>query len=263
LCWAKAFLKVREERFDRLPASAAAYEQATELREGLARYIQGEVAGEAPAIPADGFRPEDVRERAYETGHALAVLLDRLAPDWKRRLVESVEGVALEVALDEAIRGTPVRDCGAGPDEIARARALARSDSADLVSRDQRARASFDNARGWSIEIVADTDPLNALRFDPLNVRVLDDRHVLHSRWIQVGNDAITAEVLDRDAMTRGLRGHPLFAGIDRFQVTGLREPEVAERGDTLRIVGDGVTVNAIGATLEREGQAIRILGTR
>lgn len=260
LCWAQAFLKARKARFDRLPSAAVGYERATELREGLARYVQGWVTGSTPALPADGFRPEDVRERAYATGHALAVLLDRLAPDWKRTLTEADDPLPLEALLEGAIGDMSVRRCGASPDEIARARSVARSDSADLARRDQRVRAAFDAAPGWSVEIVAGAEPLNPQRFDPLNVRVLDDRHVLHTRWIVVGNETITAEALDRNAMTRGLPGHPLFAGIDRFRVTGLREPEVVESGDTLRVTGDGLTVTAVGAQVERDGQTIRIL---
>jgi hypothetical protein len=263
LCWAQTFLRARSERFDRLPTAAAEYEQRTELREGLARYVQGRVTGSAPAIPADGFRPEDVRERAYATGHALAVLLDRLAPDWKRVLAASQDPLPLESLLDGAIGDMSVRHCGAGSDETARARSMAHTDSVDLARRDQRARDGFDNAPGWSVEIVTGAEPLNPQQFDPLNVRVLDDRHVLHTRWVIVGNETIMAEALDRSAMTRGLRGHPLFAGIDRFRVTGLREPDIVESGDTLRVTGDGLTITAIGARLERDGQAIRIIGER
>ena len=40
LCWAQAFLRRRAERFARLQAEARAYERGTELREGLARYVQ-------------------------------------------------------------------------------------------------------------------------------------------------------------------------------------------------------------------------------
>lgn len=263
LCWAQAFLRARAERFDRLPAAASAYERATELREGLARYVQSLASGRDPEIPADGFRPEDVRERAYEVGHGLAVLLDRLAPGWRRELTTADEPPALESLLDDAIGGMSVRHCGPSPDETARARSVARTDSADLVRRDRRARAAFEDAPGWSIEIVADGQPLSADRFDPLSVRVLDDRHVLHERWIAVSNAAISAEALGRQALTRGLRGHPLFAGVDRWRVTGLREPTIEERGDTIRIAGEGVTILAVGARLERDGQRIRLFARR
>lgn len=262
LCWAQAFLRARRDRFERLPAEARAYERASELREGIARYIEALALGTAPQIPADGFLPEDVRERAYETGHAQAVLLDRLAPSWKEALDGAGGEVSLDGLLEDAIGGVEVRRCAASPDEIARSLALARSDSVALAERDRRALAAFEDAAGWSVEVTVDRRrPLQPGRFDPLNVRVLDDRTVLHGRWITVSNESISAEALDREAITRGLPGHPLFAGLDRFLVTGLREPDVTESADTLRIAGDGLTVTAVGATLERDGQRIRVIG--
>ena len=262
LCWAQAFLRTRSERFGRLPGEARAYERSSELREGLARYVEALALGTDPQIPADGFLPEDVRERAYETGHAQAVLLDRLAPSWKRALSDSGADASLHALLDEAIGAVEVRRCAASPDEVARALAVARSDSAALADRDRRALSAFEGAAGWSVEVTAERErPLQPERFDPLNVRVLDARTVLHGRWVVVSNESISAEALDRDALTRGLPGHPLFAGLDRFLVTGLREPEVTRSGDTVRIVGDGLTVTAVGATLDRDGQRIRVVG--
>jgi len=260
LCWTQAFLRARAQRFGRLPAAASAYERGTELREGLARYIQSLASARDPEIPADGFRPEDVRERAYEIGHGLAVLLDRLAPGWKRELVAAEDSPSLDSLLEDAIGGMSVRHCGPSPDEVARASTVARSDTADLVRRDNRARAAFEDAPGWSIEVVGDDQPLAPERFDPLNVRVLGDRYVLHERWVRVSNGSISAEALDRPALTHGVRGHPLFAGIDRWRVTGLPEPTVEERADTVRITGEGVTITAVGATLDRDGQRIRLI---
>jgi len=261
LCWAQAFLREREARFDRLPEAARKYERMSELREGLAQYVEALALGKEPELPADGYPPEDVRERVYATGQAQAVLLDRLAPGWKRRLVDAEEPVTLASLLQDAIGGLEVRRCGASPDEAARAGALARSDSAALARRDARALAGFEDAAGWRVEIEVEGEPLQPVRFDPLNIRVLDERTVLHTRWISVANDVISAESLGHTVLTRGRPGHPLFAGLDRFRVTGLREPEVTTSGDTIRIAGDGLTVTAIGATLDAEGQRIRVIG--
>jgi len=260
LCWAQEFLRLRARRFARLDDASVAYERYGELREGLARYVQARAAGRADiALPADGFAPERVRDRVYATGHALAVLLDRLVPRWKDSLIAADEAASLDGALASAIGGMAVRPCRASPDEAARAHALAVSDSEDLVRRDARARAAFEDAAGWRLEIEAGGAPLAPERFDPLNVRVLDARHVLHTRWLRVGGANASAEFVERTAMTRGLDGHPLFAGLDRVWVTGLPEPEVSVSGDTTRISAEGVDVTAVGATLEREGQRLRL----
>jgi len=263
LCWAQAFLRARSERARRLPDGAVGYDRGSELREGLARYIQARVDGTDPVIPSDGFRPEDVRERSYETGHAIAVLLDRLSPGWKRELVESETPVALEDLLDRSIAAAAVRRCGASPDETARALSVARTDSADLAARDRRALAAFEEAPGWSVEVLAGPDGLQVAQFDPLNVRVLDEQLVLHTRWVALAGDGVEVEALDRAALTSGRRGHPLFAGVDRFRITGLGDPEIEQVGDTVRIRQPGLSLTAVGATVEREGQRIRIVAAR
>ncbi|MCG8468194.1 MAG: hypothetical protein MJB57_08275 [Gemmatimonadetes bacterium] len=258
LCWAQAFLRNRRARFARLPSESAAYERGAELREGLARYVEARASREEPALPGDGFMPEDVRERAYESGHALAILLDRLAPGWKKEL--AAEGGHLDGVLRDAIGGMRARRCGASPDERGRSRSVARTDLRRLAERDDRARAAFDRAGPWRLEISGARDPLFPKQFDPLNVRVLGDRYVLHERWLQLANEAVELEVLDGSALTHGVGPHPMFDGVDRVEVTGLPEPAIETRGDTTRVVAEALTLAAVGLELEvaRDDRVIR-----
>ena len=108
--------------------------------------------------------------------------------------------------------------------------------------------------------MVSEVSPLFPAGFDPLNVRVLDERRILHTRWIRLSNGTASVEVLGRTALTRGRRGHPLFAGIERLRVTGLREPRVDRAGDTLRVRGEGLDVEVVGGRLERDGRTLRIV---
>lgn len=257
LCWAQAFLRSRKGRFRGLPAEAAAYDRGTELREGLARYVQAKASGEAPRLPGDGFAPEDVRERAYASGHALAVLLDRLSPGWKDEMDDPERG--LDGVLDDAIGTMRVRHCGPSPDEVGRSRTVARNDLRLLAERDTRARSAFDQTAGWRVEIDAALNPLFPKQFDPLNVRILSGREVLHERWIQLSNGVVELEVLGHVALTRGVGPHPMFDGIDRIEVTGLPEPEVAASGDTIRIVGPGITMRIVGADVDRGERRVLI----
>ena len=265
VCWSNAFLRIRDDRFGRLPTEAVAYERGTELREGLARYVEATAAGESlPSLPADGFAPEDVRQRSYATGHALGGLLDLLDRDWKGRL-EQGELESLDAAVQRATADLDVRRCGPSPDEVARARTVARSDSANLVRRNETARREFEDAPGWRIVVEASAgSPLFPGGFDPLNVRTLDRTHVLHARWLQLSNDSVTIEILDRPSLTAAVGPHPLFNGVRRLTVTGLRsEPTVAEGEGELRISAEGVDMTARGAVLVREERVLRVeLGT-
>jgi len=253
LCWAQAFLRVRRDRFGRLPKEAAAYERGSELREGLARYVEARASKQEPQLPGSGFPPEDVRERAYASGHALAVLVDRLDPGWKTELsARDTVDAALDGLLRAAIGNRHVRRCGASPDDVGRSRTVALADLKALADRDARARDAFEGASGWRIRLDAARDPLMPQQFDPLNVRVLGGREVLHERWIQLAGDHVELEVLGRPALTHGVGPHPLFNGVDRFEVTGLPEPAIEVRGDTTSVRGGGVTLRLIGVELER-----------
>lgn len=261
LCWSQAFLRIREDRFERLPPEAVAYERGTELREGLARYVEATAAGDPdPSLPGDGFAPEDIRPRSYATGHALGALLDILDPDWKRRLEDGEIG-SLDDALRAATAGIDVRRCGHSPDEVRRSRTVARSDSVRLQRRNQEARTEFEEALGWRVEVEAsDASPMFPGGFDPLNVRTLDRTHVLHDRWLQLSNDSVTIEIRDRPSLTAAVGPHPLFNGVRRLTVTGIpTEPTVVEGQDMLTISAEGVEIRARGAVLVRDARVLRL----
>jgi hypothetical protein len=104
--WAARALAARQERFTHLSDGAAAYERGTEVKEGLARYVEALAAGdEGSLLPEAEFPPESVRLRSYDSGAAIALLLDRLDPAWKRRLEEKDE-TPLDELLRRAVAGT-------------------------------------------------------------------------------------------------------------------------------------------------------------
>jgi hypothetical protein len=78
-CWAATALALRSKRFAGLAATDAAYERGVELREGLAQYVEFKSIGKPAALTVEDFPPAQaqVRQRAYASGQALALLLDR------------------------------------------------------------------------------------------------------------------------------------------------------------------------------------------
>jgi hypothetical protein len=86
-CWSTWALRLRRERFAAMDSIFSDYEWRSELNEGLAQYIQERAAGHTTvAFPESGFAPAQVRHRSYAVGGAMALLLDRLDPDWKIKL---------------------------------------------------------------------------------------------------------------------------------------------------------------------------------
>ncbi len=248
--WAAEALALRQRRFARMPASAASYERGSEMKEGLARYIEAEALGStASPFPAEEFPPAAVRDRAYASGCAIALLLDRLDPGWKPR-VEDNGAAALDDLLARAVAGAHPREFARTETDEAMRRAVA--DVAGLAERRVSMRREFLAAPGWKIVVEAPT-PLFPQAFDPLNFELLSPTEVLHTRWLKLGNASGSIEVLGRASLTEAAGKHPLFQGLRRLTITGLSsEPHFAKKDGHLTFSAEGVVLDLYGAQLIR-----------
>lgn len=227
-CAVRLALALRRERFARIGATAAAYERGTELNEGLATYVEHRVTG-APVVLRD-VAPEAVRDRAYQSGLALATLLDRYDPEWRETL-ESGDPRSLDELLSAALDD----------------RTAALADARGVQSRREARRRAFLEAKGWTVVITAGR-PFFPERFDPLNVHVVGKGEVLHTRFLRLRGEEGAIEIMDRHVLTEAAGAHPLFDGVRRIVLTGFaKKPEVA--GGTL--IADGVTAELRGAKVE------------
>ena len=231
-CWAASALKLRRARFARMPAGAGAYERGTELKEGLASYVEALAAGRAKrsGLHTDDYAAGEVRQRAYATGRAVALLLDRFAPDWKRRL-EAGDKRSLDETLEASLPASNVVRCEITPSEVQCAASRSLLDVRALVARRETLKRDLLAQAGWKIEFVAgDNSPLFPQGFDPLNVERVGARQVIHTRYLKLGNGAGVIEIINRASLTEGAGEHPLFNGVRRMTISGLpAEPIVSE----------------------------------
>jgi hypothetical protein len=115
------------------------------------------------------------------------------------------------------------------------------------------------SAPGWRIEIIADSGvPLWADGFDPWNVVSLGNGDVAHLRFLRLAKDGLKIEVLGHAALTEPAGSHPLFNGIRRLIVGGLRdEPVVLDQPGHLELTSGGLRIEGRVAKVERAGQTI------
>jgi hypothetical protein len=257
LAWAARALSARRDRFARLPESASAYERGTEMKEGLARYVETRAAGQGePLLPEEEFPAQAVRLRSYASGCAIGLILDRLAPTWKHQLEEK-DDVALDELLRRAVAGGRAIEFSAADEEAARRRAA--DDVVALKARNAALLREFLRAPGWTV-VVETEDPVFPSGFDPWNVERLSASEVLHTRWIKLGNSSGSLEVLDRHCLTEGAGKHPLFEGVRRATITGLSsEPRIEEADGAVKISEKGLTLTLRGARVTRDGQTVTI----
>lgn len=255
-----AALEVRRERFSHLPPSIARFERGIELMEGTAQHVQvtatGSTAGLRDLAP-EGFPAEDLHMRSYATGMALTRLLERFRPDWETT-VEAREGVALDALLEEVTRGV------AAPDwQPTHARELerARRDVRRVEAARDSLRNDFLERPGPSVVLLAPGDaPLRARGLDPMNLRVVGQDQLLHTRWLKLGHATGNAEILDCSALTFGVERDPLNRGFRRVMVSGIQgDLTVREKEGKVVIRADGFQGQFQGAAVMREGEQITV----
>ena len=258
-CWARTAMGIRSKRFDVLPAAAVAYERGTELYEGLAQYVQYKSIGKPAALAAEDFPAGQapVRQRAYASGQALGLLLDRLDPRWKFRLGGDPP-VSLDALLTTRLKGTAARPCDFTAEERLVAGTRSQQDVADFVAGLRRQKQEFSAVPGTRLEVLAGKEPLWPQAFDPWNVVVLDGMEVLHTRLLKLGNASGAIEILGRASLTEAAGEHPLFNGVRRMVVTGVVDPHVVEAGGKVTLDAEGIHGSFAGA-VERLPDVVRI----
>jgi len=260
-CFTRLALQRRGERFAAMDPAFPAYERGTEMNEGLAAYVEAKAAGRTTVdLPDDGFDPADVRRRAYATGPALALLLDRFSPGWPATFEENDTQI-LDTALDAAVGRDAGRDdgsCAFTDQELAATEAAASRDVDGLRRRRSERKAAFEARPGWRVLVrAADGQPLWPRGFDPLNVERVDGG-ILHDRFLRLGNDAGQLEAIDGpgadiEALTMGYGPHPLFNGVREVVIAGLSEPRIESDDSRVTISAPGFTAGFDGATLTRD----------
>ncbi len=252
--WASAALDLRRERFDAMEAEFPAYERGIEVGEGTPTYVEYHALGRSdPDIPEGGFDATDVRGRAYSTGVAFALLLDRLDPGWPEGFGDDDER-SLDTDLARALPeiSESARRSFTTEETEATAR-VARDDVQRLLDDRTRSRKEFESVTGWRLIVeAADGEPLQLRGFDQMNVSRVDGG-LLHTRYLSLGNDAGTVDVMDDTVFTEAAGPHPLYGGVRRLVMTGLASEPVFDVEDG-RVVLRQPTfgLDLAGATVEK-----------
>lgn len=260
-CWARLALVQRAERFSSMDAEFAEYERGTELNEGLATYVQHKALGQGTVeVPTGGFGATEIRPRAYVTGAALAMLIDRIDPGWPN-LFDAKSRHGLDQILQSRLNSSA--QSGTGPCEFTPAETMAaeeraRGDVAAVQLAREERRARFDDRGSWRIVIrAAEGRPLWPQGFDPLNVERIRGG-ILHTRFLRLGNNQGHVEVIDSgdvdiEALTVAEGPHPLYNGINEVTIAGFAEIEFAAEGGDLSVQVPGFTAEFELATVYSE----------
>jgi hypothetical protein len=266
-CWARHALLLRERRFARLDSAFVAYEREAERYEGLADYVAYRASRRPPAaLPESGYAATRLRDRAYGTGLAWALLLDRFEPDWRDPFERAgtryldVELASVLGAGDDVAAGR----CYFSEREAAEIERRARADAAAVVSERKRRREAFTAHPGFRVVVLPPAgEPLWPERFDPLQLERVEGG-LLHTRWLRLGNESARIEMLADahtrpEALTEPAGEHPLFQGVRRLEVVVSGEPVLAPDGESLTLRAPGLEARFERARLRQEESRLEI----
>jgi hypothetical protein len=255
--WARLALDVRGDRFGQMEAEFPAYERGTEVGEGTPTYVEYRATGRTdPELPEGGFDATNVRARSYQTGVAFAFLLDRYDPGWRDGFGDDEErfpDVDLARALPEIPETVRRAFTAEEKDEFAR---IAGEDVEALMAERDRRKQEFESAPGWRLIVEAPLSQRLWLRgFDPMNVDRIEGG-LIHRRYLSLGNDAGTIDVMGDTVLTEGPGPHPLYNGVTRVVLTGLAgEPALEVSGGHVALELPAFKLDIEGATVEKSGE--------
>ena len=270
--WAAAALEIRRERMARLSNEHRAFEIALELQEGTAVYMGRSTIG--VAADTEGLRevrgPEEIRWRGYETGAAIAVLLDRLLPSWKE-VLDAEPDTTLAALLSAALaarEGTLAaftdeeqaaftHQAGVAITELAAERAALYEDFAGRTNR-------------VVIRLADKNEYMEVSRFDPMAVEVLNRGEALQAHVLSASHSRGELSLNNPHFVRRSLGGvialtipagdHPFLDGFRVVSVAGFSGgPTVVREGDIITVTAEGLSAAFDGALVESTDEELII----
>jgi hypothetical protein len=198
------------------------------------------------------FGPDEVRQRGYVSGEALARLLDRLDSDWKSKVTDSLDGLLPESGASA---------CDFTAAERQAAETQARADVGKLTSERTELIQAYNAQPGWRVTVeTAPGKPLWLDNFDPLNVNRLSPQLILHKRMLKLHNDAGSLDILNHGSMTEDAGSQPLMGGVRRWYTAGLSSrPAVEQDGARVTVTAPGLKLAFSNADLEWHEQSLTV----
>jgi hypothetical protein len=270
--WAVAALEIRTDRQERLRQEHLTFETLLELQEGTAVYMGRSTIGIATETERlrEDRGPDGIRWRCYETGAAVAVILDRLLPGWKVELDAKPE-TTLTGLLKKAVKAADVQAASFSDDELARTSARAEGAVAELTAKRAQLYQVFDE-RGKKVivRLSSDGERFAFGRFDPMAVEVLEHGEALHANLLtsthprgefRLTNPHFARRSLDGViAFTSPAGEHPFLQGYQKIAVSGFQgEPAVERTGSVVSVEAEGLSISFDGAEVESTDEALII----
>jgi hypothetical protein len=256
--WALTALDYRKKRMAMVPEEFGNYEKNLQRTEGLSDYIERIARGVDPLNASNmtnGIAPAGIRDLGYWEGRWIAMVLDRVSPDWKK-VIESNDTLYLEEILESATTDSPFQKQAFRNKEISNLRTDSDKDFDEWQLKKADEIASYKNLPGYSIEISSISSPLNIRIFEPLEIEVLADRAVFHRVIFSAANQRGTMKILNHPCITYFDESFRLV----KINIYGLPEaPQVIAEEKKLIVKYRDISLELNYSELEAEGSDFHV----
>jgi len=225
-----------------VPFEFANYENELQLTEGLSDYIEKRARDQHPLDATDitnGIAPAGIRDLGYVEGRWIAMILDKLSPDWKLHL-EKNDSIYLEDILETVVKELPVKEKAFESNDTDSMKASAEADFNEWQEQKKKEIEEFFNAPGYRLEIRSPENPLNIRMFEPLEIEILDNRGVYHRIFFSAGNESGSLRIMNHPCITWFDDAYR----ISRLMINGLNQaPEIIDSEKKLVIKDNGISI--------------------
>lgn len=269
--WTAEALAIRTQRTAKLSEEHRTFETALELQEGTAVYMGRSAIGIADDTERlrEERGPEGIRWRCYETGSAIAVVLDRLLPEWKQALDAEPDTTFTEL-LEMAIAARGVAPAIFTNEELISVSNRAEAAISDLEAERAAVYEDF-SGRGKRVVLrLADEDEqLGTGRFNPMAVEVLNNGEVLQTNFLTADHPRGKVSLQNPHYVRGSLDGvvalttpasenHPFMYGYRQIAVSGFSgDPTVVRDGNAVTIEAEGLKLEFNGARVESSDEEL------
>ena len=256
--WAATALEYRKERLEMVPVQFGDYEKDLQHTEGLSDYIERIARGVDPLNASNmtnGIAPAGVRDLGYWEGRWIALILDRLSPDWKMQL-ENNDTLFLEEILENVLPELPARRQSFSQAETSKIRSDSEIAFSEWQNRKAKEIESYINLPGYSIEISSMIHPLNIRIFEPLEIEILPERTVFHRVIFSAANQEGNIRVLNHPSITIFDESFRLV----KLNLFGLQEaPEVNDEKKKIILKYGDISMDLNYSELKIEGTGYHV----
>jgi hypothetical protein len=149
----------------------------------------------------DGIAPAGVRDLGYWEGRWIAMILDRLNPDWKN-LLETNDSLCLEEILETELHDVQAKELPFSDSEVSQVKTGAEKDFDKWQIKKAKEIEGYKNLPGYRIEINSLAEPLNIRIFEPLEIEILPERAVFHRVIFSAANQKGSLRVFNHPCIT-------------------------------------------------------------